>query len=367
MTDDVSKYHHSVCSSSKFPLNGHGSHVFLASQAAKRLNETKSKNQGSSSASIDKEVSGNKVLFPELHVSPLRRFQLIESDSDEASPSKGPSEVINKVSLPSSGQFTSCKVGTSAELKKTKAPEIMSPANDLWKEISSDRSFHVPTPALDEFCEEYSRSLNNKGKSLKFEKACYVSNKLGENEGEQIASGPPHPAYLYYYHEDSRIQELVRTRLPHFLPLCCVNNQGLKQQNTSTINYTTQFNHKEASKQGKRNQNIGSSSTKSRKNARKSSAVDVQEESDSWINPRVSKETTKDAGKKRVRGVESAGHWYTGPNGRRVYVTGNGQELSGQAAYRRYKRESGGAFKKSNKKAASKKKSGKKKRGHSCT
>lgn len=83
--------------------------------------------------------------------------------------------------------------------------------------------------------------------------------------------------------------------------------------------FRSQFNQGEASKQGKKNYNIGSSSTRCRKNSRKSSVEDEPKESDNWINPRGSDKIAKDAGKGRVRGVsKSAGHWYTAADGRRV-------------------------------------------------
>ncbi|CAI9088408.1 OLC1v1022719C1 [Oldenlandia corymbosa var. corymbosa] len=112
----------------------------------------------------------------------------------------------------------------------------MAPTKDMWEDIHSDWSFRIPSPALDEFREEYSISV----KSYKFEKVSFVSSNLRKNEMEQIATGPPHPAYSYYYHEDSRILELVKARLPHFLPLFCVNNQGLKQHSAYRIDYMFQ-------------------------------------------------------------------------------------------------------------------------------
>ncbi|KAI8006678.1 hypothetical protein LOK49_LG07G03368 [Camellia lanceoleosa] len=53
----------------------------------------------------------------------------------------------------------------------------------------------------------------------------------------------------------------------------------------------------------------------------------------------------KDAGKGQVHTTgRSSGHWCMGPDGKRVYVSENGQELMGKIAYRHYRKESGAGF-----------------------
>ncbi|KAK1581051.1 hypothetical protein Q3G72_002617 [Acer saccharum] len=77
-----------------------------------------------------------------------------------------------------------------------------------------------------------------------------------------------------------------------------------------------------------------------------------------WVDPKSSATIPKDAGKRRVHasGGQSAGHWYTSPEGRKVYFSKNGQELTGQIAYRQYRKENGAGFRKSKKKTNSRKK-----------
>ncbi|CAI9787820.1 unnamed protein product [Fraxinus pennsylvanica] len=71
----------SVCSSSKFLFRRPGilkSH-FSSEQKSKK------KEGSNASASVNVETGANKLIFPKLTVSPLRRFQLIDSDSDDPS------------------------------------------------------------------------------------------------------------------------------------------------------------------------------------------------------------------------------------------------------------------------------------------
>ena len=82
----------------------------------------------------------------------------------------------------------------------------------------------------------------------------------------------------------------------------------------------SQFSHGEGSKKpaaGKTN--AGTSSTRGKKNLKKTNAEAIPQGSESWVNPKSNVGIPKDAGKRRVHAVgQSAGHWYTGPNGKRV-------------------------------------------------
>lgn len=354
VADSASKHHHTVGSSSKFTLNGHG---FLASQSAIQPEERKKKEVSNASTC-------NRLVFPELHISPLRKFQLIDSDSDEPSPSGGPQKVVNQVEF--SSKDTACGprlVEAAAEVKKSKPSVRMSRSEDLWKEIHSEKTLNIPTPAFDEVCEEYFRSMKGKNEFRNCDKDCYETSNFSTNNVEERVTGPQPPAHAYYYHKDPRIRKLVHSRLPNFFPLEAGNNQGQKQLNACPIDYMGQFNQREISKHDKKGPKNGPSSARSKRSARKSSVQELSQESESWINPRCSAKNPKDAGRRRIHAVaKSAGHWYTAADGRRVYVAGNGQELTGQIAYRQYRRESGAGFKKSKKKAATKKKPASKKK-----
>ncbi|KAK9057060.1 hypothetical protein SSX86_024427 [Deinandra increscens subsp. villosa] len=162
-------------------------------------------------------------------------------------------------------------------------------------------------------------------------------------------------AYRYLFHDDPRIQELVRSRLPNFAPLGNMLNVDLEQPGTSKIDYMGQFSFDESSKQAARTIKDKKSST-SRKISRKSQ---TEEMSQGWVNPKlgVEKVTTKGAAKRKAHAARQiTGHWLTGSDGKKVYVGKSGQELTGRVAYMQYKKESGLVFKKVKRKSASKKK-----------
>ncbi|KAM7498877.1 hypothetical protein LguiA_023291 [Lonicera macranthoides] len=341
---------HSVCSISKFPLRGHG---VVTTQLAR-----KKKPDSNAPSSSNLETTSSKLTFPKLTVSPLRRFQLIDSDSDDPSISEGTNRAANKAGSSLKGtEFNPQQNVSSTEQWKTKASVSKSQTEDLWSDFSL-KNFHIPTPAFDEFCEEHSKSVQNKNDGHNNTKGCYQSSNISKIYEQQINLGDPlPPAHCYFFHDDPRIQELVRSRLPNFFPLSTVNNGGYKGPSASVIDYMGQFSKGEGSKRASRKSNYETSTSRSRRSSKKSNAEVLSQGSRSWVNPRCSAGIPKDAGQRRVHAVgQSAGHWYTGPNGKRVYLTKDGQELTGQIAYRRYKKESGGGFKRSKKKATGKKK-----------
>ncbi|KAK0599970.1 hypothetical protein LWI29_010309 [Acer saccharum] len=125
--------------------------------------------------------------------------------------------------------------------------------------------------------------------------------------------------------------------------------RGNLQPSASDIDYMSQFSNGGASNQkGTQKVNNNRSTTRGR-NSRASGG---------WVDPKSSATIPKDAGKRRVHasGGQSAGHWYTSPEGRKVYMSKNGQELTGQIAYRQYRKENGAGFRKSKKKTNSRKK-----------
>lgn len=379
----------SMCSSSKLPLHDHG---VLASQSSMQLKGIKKKGFENASASTDNVASTSKLIFPKLTISPVRKFQLIDSDSDCDEACVGRSSNSKTSQLHSSLNHRHCnqsRVTATTDLETTKGPISLAQNKDLWKDVCSEKNFHIPTPALEEVCEEYFRNVKDTDKIENCLGGCYEINSGGNNEQNCSLTSVP-PAYQYYLHEDPRIRALVRARLPNFFPLGSGSNQENRQQNACTIDYMSKFNQGEGSKLAKQN-SCKPSTSKRQKNVRNTVAEELsggpqgwvntrssagipkdagkrrtarnskvqglsQGSETTWVNPRSGAGIPKDAGKRRVQAVEgSAGHWYTSSDGRRVYVSKNGQELTGQIAYRQYRRESGAGFKRSKKKAAKKK------------
>ncbi|XP_016442418.1 uncharacterized protein LOC107767836 [Nicotiana tabacum] len=347
---DHPKQYSSVCSSSKISLQGRR---VLSSQSASRCTGRKNDVSNVSSISRSMETSTSNFVFPELTVSPLRRFQLIDSDSDEPSKSEVMEKESEHVNSPLSGNphntgaDSSCQRNSGFSVGKLKT-------RDLWEDFCSDKTFNISTPALDEVCEEYFKSVKH-GKNKQ-------TINSGLTESSVRPQGPLLPAHCYFFHKDPRIQELVRDRLPNFFPLGAENIPGQKQDDASVIDYMGQFCH-EGSKKTSKNGAVATNSRKSRKNVKQPNSVEESQGSERWVNPKRSAVIPKDAGRRRVQAVgKSAGHWYTTGDGKKVYVAKNGQEFSGQSAYRCYRKETGAGFKKSTKKTTGKRKAASKKK-----
>lgn len=369
----VSTQFTSVCSSSKVPLKGCG---VLTSQSPSLLKGNK-KEQASSIASVSSslETGHSGLMFPKLTISPLRRFQLIDSDSDEASISTDASGKTQKTDSSSKKQQPT----TSERKNKTLLGKHRN--EDLWKDFCPIKSYPVQTPVLDEMCNEYFQSLqDNKNKAHKLQSNLQTgdSTRFHQDPNSMVdfqqcwnLADPLPPAHHYFFHEDLRIQRLVHSRLPYFFPLGIVNNKGNQLITESAIDYMSQFNREASRKQGTQRTNSEKSSTRGRNKSKKSNAGEVSLASEGWLDPKSSTAIPKDAGKRRVHASDQGGgHWYTSPEGRKVYISKNGQELSGQIAYRHYKKDSGG-FRRSKKKIntqgkgsqSQKKANAKKKRG----
>ncbi|CAK7338491.1 unnamed protein product [Dovyalis caffra] len=310
----------------------------------------------SASSSLDTGRSG--LMFPKLTISPLRRFQLIDSDSEEPSIIEDASGKTQKT------DSSSKKQQPTASAHKIKMPLKKLPSEDLWKDFCPRKSLPVQTPVLDEMCNEYFQSLQeNKNAAQKMQSDLRTSdstpflqdlNSTVDFEQCWNLDNPLPPAHHYFFHEDLRIQGLVCSRLPNFSPLGIVNNRGNQRHSESVIDYMSQFNGKTSEKQGTQRTNSKKGLTRGRNKSKKSIAKEVSHASEGWVDPKSSTTIPKDAGKRRVHASgQGGGHWYTSPEGRKVYVSKSGQELSGQIAYRHYKKDNGG-FRKSKKKANTK-------------
>ncbi|KAK8282451.1 hypothetical protein V6Z12_D08G028200 [Gossypium hirsutum] len=335
---DSSTQYHSICSSSKIPLKRLG---LVTTQSSSQLSSRKAGQASVASASASLEASHDGLTFPKLTISPLRRFQLLDSDSDDD---------------PSDCEFTgkgACKSDPLSKEQQSTASDrkrktsFGTPQNeDLWKDISLMNSSCVQTPAFDE--------------KLGSRKADLSSQELGSQKTEQLQDldDPLPPAHRYFFHADPRIQNLVRSRLPFFSPLSMADNGGHQQPTVSIMDFKNQFNKGESSKQ--RGSRKGSGKNCSRSRSSKSKKPNAENGAfEGWVNPKTSAAVPKNAGKRRVHASgQPAGHWYTSPEGRKVYITRTGQELSGHMAYRHYRKEGGGDFRKSKKKSKVKKKKG---------
>lgn len=228
--------YNSVCSSSKIPLRGCG---VLTTQSSSVSKTRKRELASDAPSSASMETSHSGLLFPKLTVSPLRRFQLLDSDSDSDHPSV--SEDIkkgsHKIEPPSKG------LGSTASNQKRKLLVDRPQNEDLWKDFCPAKSFHIPTPALDEVCEEYFQSFKNKNAAsidayLGNSRECHVTASTSEIfEQCWDSTSPLPPSHGYFFHDDPRIQKLVRSRLPNFSPLGIVASIENQQPCAPVINY----------------------------------------------------------------------------------------------------------------------------------
>ncbi|CAI0413678.1 unnamed protein product [Linum tenue] len=278
-----SRQHNSVCSSSsKVTLRGSG---VLTGQSSGQSSVAKQKGMPlKTPASSSLETSHSGLVFPKLTTSPLRRFQLISSD-EEPTPSGN-------------------NVNRKPENVGSRSGKEM---EDLWKDFSPLQNVRIGTPALDEFCNEYFQSVTNKNAAAN--------------------------------RRETQEHNLVCNRLTHFFPLGVVRARRNLPPSESVIDYMSQFGGTPQNK-GTGGSNLEKGSTsKLRKRARKSDANAAA--SQGWVDPRTSASLRKDAGQRRVQAsgqATAAGHWFTSSEGLKVYVSRNGQELTGQTAYRHFQK-----------------------------
>ncbi|KAJ7963829.1 Rho GTPase-activating protein [Quillaja saponaria] len=379
----LSTQKHSVCSSSKISLNGSG---VLTTQSSSQWKERKRKQVSDLPASDRLETGCKNLMFPKL-TSPLRRFQLIDSDSDDPSFSEDVSREAHKIGSPLKKQ-KNFPGNFVASMGQNRRESTSRPQNeDLWKDFCQMKNSRIPTPALDEVCEEYFHSPAQRpgiGVSVSNKESFHGTTDSFQND-EQLwdSSNPLPPAHLYFFHDDPRIGKLVRDRLPNFSPLGVVNRMN-QWPNASIIDYMGQFSNGEASKrQGTQKSCVEKGSTRDRnksevsnvggwvepkniyplingesskqkptkRNSFKKSSVKGKNISDqsnsvrnlyaseSWVEPQSCANMPKDAGKRRVQASgQSVGHWYTASDGKKVYVSRSGQDLTGQSAYRHYRK-----------------------------
>ncbi|PKA59548.1 hypothetical protein AXF42_Ash016572 [Apostasia shenzhenica] len=340
-----------ACSSSKFSLVHRGV-VADGSDGKKRTPKvTPSLGVGSTLTSLDS--SSAKNIFPRLTISPIRKINLIDSDSDSSSSSKR-SWKNEKVDT-----FSRKGKQLHEQYSNLEQHNIWSNKHQMqtfWEDFSPKKGTNLATPVLDEFCKEYlssgkdkvvNRHLEKNKDSTKFscsgtlypdgfvnafEDSCQLKSINGRLDNSLDSSRPQPPSYKYFYNSDPRIRALVRQCLPHFHPIGVTISDENKQN---------QFSSGDASgkSQGARGKLPKRNSMKKPKNQSCFNVTDALDISESWLNPRSKPNVPKDAGKRRVSADgRQSGHWFTGQDGKKVYVTKSGQELTGQPAYRQYRK-----------------------------
>ncbi|WOL12212.1 hypothetical protein Cni_G20978 [Canna indica] len=349
---------------SKFSLQNHG---VLARKSTKLMAQKISPASDAAASTVSHE-NNHKKLFAKPNITPIRKIYLLSSDSDSSSNEDG------------------CMYDNKAKTAKLrhKNPIIeneeescfnyRNPKEDsFWKDFSPRKNINLATPALDQFCDEYFKSMggSKSEKHREEETAFCTSGVIGskklvdnieENCGQKSITGETNqkcklpnsapPAFQYFYHDDIRIQMLVKQRLCYFVPL---GAEVQKQPGIENLNYMCQFETRDVhSRAGKTRKRTSEGSSIKGKNPKVSCRKEPSNATGGWTNPRDGAAIAKDAGKRRVSAdghPSDSGHWFT-QDGKKVYVTKKGQELTGRIAYRQYRKESGAGFRKSRKKAA---------------
>ncbi|XP_020594024.1 uncharacterized protein LOC110034101 [Phalaenopsis equestris] len=363
-----------TCCNTKFSLLHRG---FLRDNSeCKKIDSKVTPASGGISTLTGVNTSNDKYVFPRLTISPIRKINLIDSDSDDSSVSKGKCRNNEKadVSL-KRGKYFHEKCSTLEPKKSSLASKCQK--ESFWKDFSPKKSSKLETPALDEFCNEYFRTVNDQNVNERKEEmrssgfgssggldvidgndVLNPSNKIsGKADINWDLSSPHPPAYQYFYHNDPRIQTLVRERLPHFIPLGIKNNTEAQQFGAQNLDYMGQFSTTSAGAEAPivPEKLARSSSSKKHNKESRRNVIEASDAAGSWVDPRSKATVPKDAGKRRVSAdVRQSGHWFTDQDGRKVYVSQNGEKSTGRTAYTKYKKETGG-FRKARRKAGAKK------------
>lgn len=228
---------HSVGSSSKVPLCGRWVNNAPSSSRLKAIKGE----QASIDHSASLKRSYDKPMLKQTTLSPLRRFHLIDSDSDSPSTSDHAGEEADKAKL-SSKEKSEVADHILGSQERRKLPSYCVPKNeDLWRDFRPTKSLHIPTPALDEVCEEYFHSLKSGNKPLQPLAHLNIDNKSCQPTRNSSQIIEPRcdsndnlpPAHRYFFHDDPSIRNLVHSRLPHFFPLGGANSS----KQPSLINY----------------------------------------------------------------------------------------------------------------------------------
>lgn len=225
LAEKPSAQSHSLCGSSKLPLYRPSS---IATASCDQLDSTKRKLPSYDLGSSSQQASCKRLFKNSTANSPIRKFVLVNSDSDDPSTTEHPDrEEAMKTDIPTK--------------RKTEASYNEPGNEDLWKNFHQVKSFHVPTPAFDEVCDEYFLSIKDTLSKNQKPPTCSSPGDdvicLQPRVYKKTSQNPLPPSHQYFFHNDLRIQNLVRSRLPYFFPIGGGNNEELRHPNTSTIDY----------------------------------------------------------------------------------------------------------------------------------
>ncbi|XP_078432603.1 rho GTPase-activating protein isoform X2 [Wolffia australiana] len=319
----------SSCSSSKVSLHGQRVLNTINSKNSKSQKITPTPRAG---IPTSVEASSSKRVFPRLTLSPLKRIHLLDSNSD----SDSDSDSEDRPEAKGNQQWKNPRNTLSPAYN----PSLRTPAFDLYCEDyfqSRKVSGGITTPSTTTIRTPLSGMSSATTSSTTMMSAVMEPVTQNESCSHEPRDHQP-PWHQYFFHADARVQNLVRRRLSHFVPTGDMKSAGCQQTNAETFDYMGQFGQKKVHELSTKE-----SPAKSRKKEKVA---------------RVPDNSAKSKSKGSVSG--STGHWYTGQDGKKVYVTKNGQEMSGRTAYMRYRKESGRSRKKGRKASGSKRKKSKK-------
>lgn len=259
--------------------------------------------------------------------SPLRRLQLLDSDSEDDCPSTR--RDLSRVTKTNN----SCSKVQPSVANKPKRKE----PRDLWKDFSPAAVSKIQTPALDDVCQDYFSSIKKSTSSTAQKQSSAVASSSNsglfqQNEHFLDSSNPTPPSHRFFLHSDPRIQNLARKRLPNFFPLGILNDRENRREECLIdymcviflfpflFSYVQSSFSKELTYISQcycRNQfgsngssKTGVSSSKRCRGGQTKSKVS---------NSKARSAVPKDAGKRRVSAnTGSAGHWFTSAEGRKV-------------------------------------------------
>lgn len=301
-----------------------------------------------SSIKNSSNINRSSVLKPALgkRIGPFGKIQQSKCDFSE----EEEDDLVVKSSVPWNAGATKAKDNVTAKslfgsqkmVEGTNHFEKKYSSQDMRKHFTSVQGPSLATPAFDEFCEEY----------VTFNKQTDTNVSAGKN-GPVVDNSVP-PAYHFFENADMRIQRLLRQRLPNFLPINSLmrgENLGAEQVE---INYLGQFTATRGTNatSGLNFQSQVSKSTRKKSTTRtagKRKKCDPDgTETGSWTTTgnRITKPVIpRDAGKRRVsaKGCASGhrtGFWFTDA-GRKVYISEDGREMMGKAAYLQYRKDNG--------------------------
>ena len=204
----------------------------MTSQQTSKLKAPKISPASNASTSTIVEQSSNKKLFPKLTISPLRKIYLLDSDSDDPS---SEDEYEDGKEVDKSQERRRITTMTRNGQEKSSSQANKAHRESFRKDLSPKKNMKLETPALDEFCEEYFRSMKDQNLvQSKEEDMSFCSSRILDPGGfvedfedhhqqkhingrtqqnRNLPSSQP-PAYHYFYHSDARIRTLVQKRLP---------------------------------------------------------------------------------------------------------------------------------------------------------